>query len=268
MTGTGTQADPFIVDNWSDFSTISTDNSKIYVRWADTGNKVIDFNDIKPEGFSTTVNFPANVDFNGWILRNFHSTAGSAITIGVTSATGVQNLIFENFYIISTNLFNGNFILQNCIISGIIQSKTGVDVMSTCTVKQCSMNLKITTNSVFYLSGGSGSSSAKIQNSDIILDVLCGSPVKLSVREITNCRITGKIQTTATEVSLENSCMSNVYSIESNAPLLYKGSFISVYNSDLAKAGTSSSTYLKPCTSEQLKNAEYLYKIGFPIGVD
>ena len=57
MTGTGTQTDPFLVDNWTDFMTIDTNSAEIYVRWADTGNKVIKINDFVSGVCPPDVNF-------------------------------------------------------------------------------------------------------------------------------------------------------------------------------------------------------------------
>ncbi|MDE6665379.1 MAG: hypothetical protein K2K14_04210, partial [Ruminococcus sp.] len=58
----------------------------------------------------------------------------------------------------------------------------------------------------------------------------------------------------------------NVFNIQSNQPLDYQGKGISIYNSDIATA-TQSGNFIG-CTAEQLRNAQYLYDLRFPIGVD
>lgn len=267
MTGTGTQSDPFIVDNWADFRTIDTSSSDIYVIWADSENKIIDFNDIQPDGFSSTVNFPANVDFNGWTLRNFHSTASSSIACNGM----IQNLILENFYTTSSTLIYGSVLFKNCIFSGIIQSAGNAYMFHGGGITECSMNIRVNTTGWVEIASGSGFSSPKTQitNSDLILDISCGSDLEISSYRIKNSRISGKFQTSASSCAIgDSTSMSNVFNIESNVPLKYLGSGISVYNSDLAKSHSYSSSALKPCTSGQLKDAQYLYSIGFPIGVD
>jgi hypothetical protein len=50
MTGSGTQADPYIVDNWADFLTAATISTDTYTEFAE--GTVIDINDVQPEGFS------------------------------------------------------------------------------------------------------------------------------------------------------------------------------------------------------------------------
>jgi len=270
MTGTGTQADPYIVDNWADFRTVDTSSSSIYVKWADSENKIIDFNDIKPDGYNSEIYFPANVDFNGWTLRNFHSTADEAIRYNGSSGT-TRNLILENFYAMSQTLIRGIVFLKNCIFSGIMQNDDSIYAFQGCGILECSLNIKVSTAGRVQLMNGSSFSSPKTQitNSDLILDISCGSESKICDYSIINSRISGKIQSSASSCVLGNSySMSNVFNIESNIPLRYSGSGISVYNSDLAESDSNSSLSFMPCTSGQLKDAQYLYSIGFPIGIE
>lgn len=272
MTGSGTAESPYIVDNWEDFRTIDTASAGIYVRWADTGNKVIDFNDIMSEGFSETINLPAHVDFNGWTLKNFHSTASyySFYCSSASDAT-IENLILENFYINSQNLFYGSTLLKNCIISGMVQYNGNTNVFSGCGLKNCSFNIKINATAVGIVSGGGFlSPKSQITNSDVILDIFCSSStVLICDRMIKNSRISGKIQSNAQKITLGNSSsMSNVFNLETNALLYYQGYVISVYNSDFAEKSSDSNKSFIGVTSEQLKNAEYLYSIGFPIGIE
>ncbi|MDE6672846.1 MAG: hypothetical protein K2K16_11735 [Ruminococcus sp.] len=272
MTGTGTQNDPYIVDNWTDFMAINTDSASVYVRWADTENKIIDFNDIRPDGFSESVNISGNVDFNGWTLRNFHSTADYSLNL--SSNTTIENLIFENFYINSSRLFYSNSLLKNCIISGMIQHNSNSNIFSGCGLLNCSLNIKANCEK-FELANGNGFLSPKTQivNSDIVLDAVCRSSssnlIDLCTGAIKNSRISGKIQSNASAVVLGNSSsMSNVFNLISNKPIKYTGYSISVFNSDIAEKSSDSRESFIGVTSEQLKNAEYLYNIGFPIGIE
>lgn len=268
MTGSGIQADPYIVDNWTDFMTIDTNSAEIFVRWADAENNMIDFNDIQPEGFSETVNFPAYVDFNGWTLRNFHSTANQAIKIN--RGNSIENLIFENFYTTSQDLMHGAFLLKNCIFSGIAQPAGNVILFGGCGLQSCSLNIRINIKGNVTILSGGGFSSPKTQitNSDIILDISCKG-LTICENLIKNSRISGKIQADTSSITLGNSSsMSNVFNLESNCPLKYSSSAISIFNSDISEKSSDSNKNFIGVNSEQLKNAEYLYNIGFPIGVD
>lgn len=77
-TGTGTQDDPYVVDSWDSYYTLANDELlgtgqyryPKYYKFADVDNKIVDFNDIKPEGYTTPIPSKVIVDFNGWTFRN------------------------------------------------------------------------------------------------------------------------------------------------------------------------------------------------------
>ena len=77
-TGTGTKDDPYIVDSWDSYYTLANDEligngkyrSAKYYKFADVDNKIVDFNDIKPEGYTSPLPGKVFVDFNGWTFRN------------------------------------------------------------------------------------------------------------------------------------------------------------------------------------------------------
>lgn len=270
MMGSGARTDPYIVDNWFSFMTIDTTDPNIYVKWLDSAKPIIDFNDINPEGFSSTIKFPANVNFNGWTLRNFHSTASDAI--GYNASPGkIKNLILENFYVTSETLFYGTYMLENCVISGLLQAGgNNVYVFYGAGLERCSLNIKATAR-MFNLASGSSFLSPKTQiiNSDVILNISCSNVTTICDNMIKNSRISGKIQTPASSIMLGNFySSSNVFNIESNCSLKYTGNGVSVFNSDIATKSDDSNKNFVGCTAEQLKNSGYLYSLGFPIGVD
>ena len=132
MTGTGTKTDPFIVGSWSEFVAVNTDNYQKFIKFADSDNKTIDFNDISSVGMSK-ITIRNCVDFNNWTLMNFYSEDTSIFCIDITSFTGIdwiiKNLNFLNFYHITNK---GSFIrisyaasmlkdlIYNCKFSGCI----------------------------------------------------------------------------------------------------------------------------------------------------
>jgi hypothetical protein len=97
-TGTGTQADPYIVDNWDDFLLVCNLTTSTYIKWADSEDKVVDFNEINPQGYDSTIEIKGNVDFNGWELRNLWSRANRAIMITGASSPlgGISNVRITN----------------------------------------------------------------------------------------------------------------------------------------------------------------------------
>lgn len=91
-TGAGTQADPYIVDNWDDFLSVCNLTATTWIRWADADEKIIDFNEINPNGFTETIYLKGVIDFNGWELRNFYSTAQIAFQLGNDYSEAAQSL--------------------------------------------------------------------------------------------------------------------------------------------------------------------------------
>lgn len=203
MTGTGTQNDPYIVDNWADFMAI--DKSKaVYVKWADSDNKVIDFNDIQPDGYTERIYFPSNVDFNGWTLRNFHSIASTAIYYKGDSNI-IENLTFENFYILSNEFIYGTYVLRNCIFSGFMQSSSSVYAFHGCGLLDSAVNIRIASSyavSLVSSSGFSSSDSVYIRNSDIVVNIHSDSTSASEIcsQDIRNSRISGKIESSASSI--------------------------------------------------------------------
>ena len=261
MTGSGVLNDPFIVDNWTDFRTIDTNSAEIFVRWADSENKIIDFNDIMPEGFTETVNFPANIDFNGWTLRNFHSTASTAFS-GISSHSNINNLVLENFY------YTRQYLLcrvncVNCIFSGIAHGVSSIVFGYSSNFTSCSTNLRMHSESESTVFSGS-----QCRNSDIILDI-SGNRFTISYDgKVYNSRFSGKIQINGNNI-MTNIGYSSVFNLNSNKPLsCSNASGISVFNADTIQKTTGSSQNLVGVTFEQLKSAEYLYNMGFPIGYE
>ena len=262
MTGTGTQTDPFIVDNWADFCTIDTSSTEIYVKWADSENKVIDFNSIQPEGFTEVIKMPANVDFNGWTLRNFHSTASSAFE-GASSAnhSSINNLVIENFYCTGRYIF-AHINSRNGIFSGIANGVSAVTFGYYSDFSCCSVNLQMHSAAQMCIFSNSA-----CEKSDIILDI-SGSRVNItSDCAAYNSRFSGKIQVNGNNVSISIG-YSSIFNIVSNQPLHCPTSNgISIFNLDSAQNTSTSDKNLVGVTTEQLKDATYLASIGFPIGV-
>lgn len=265
MTGTGTADDPFIVDNWEEYSSIGHDKVT-YAEFAPNAeNKVIDFNEICPEGFSESVIFTRHTNFNGWTLKNFHSTAQYAIKTGHSGK--VSNLILENFYfcpqhkigkLIDCDAYAGKF--TNCIISGQIQTPNQIGSVIYGSLYESSLNIIVTADESFNVA-------TEFVNSEIVLDISSKS-VSLCSGKIINSRISGRIQSDETVSTGNEKSAYNVFNVQSNKAIGYSGKGISVYNSDTAPPLATEVETFKGCTAEQLRDAQYLYDLRFPIGVE
>ena len=74
MTGSGTQTDPYIVDSWAEFESIGINsNSSVYVHFnPDAENKIIDMNEIYPEGCPSYSIGSSEIYGNGWEIQNLY----------------------------------------------------------------------------------------------------------------------------------------------------------------------------------------------------
>lgn len=89
-TGTGTQTDPFIVDNWDDFKVCAgSTNAGSYVKWADSGIKVCDISSAV-----TVILYCQEVDFNGWNFINVNGSNKYGY-FWLYNATSIKNGVFS-----------------------------------------------------------------------------------------------------------------------------------------------------------------------------
>lgn len=193
-------------------------------------DKVIDFAEIQPNGFTETVYLCNNIDFNNWTLKNFYSTAPIAIIMSNLSEQHTystwQNLNMINFYhgFNGSNIYGVKFIsanpdsesfnsMSNCNFSGQINYKlnnyttacpmfigvrTEQYVMSATKLKNCGFNVKAKCNSTF-----SFAVACDMEKCNVNLDIDSYKTVLVSGwnqyitrtrkrQRVNNCRFSGK----------------------------------------------------------------------------
>lgn len=334
VSGSGTQADPYIVDNWADFLSLSDSSHYYYIKFAnpheeggvfvisgsgtsadpyvvstyeemlfatgatyiwqvklidrdakkykygdvyciyDDTLSTIDFNDIYPEGTTGQLSLYSYADYNGWTLKNL-----------VLRYRLTHNYKFDNVRMINTIVRNSTSFSNGLITaeSGINNSIFDVYVDETCSssgnnifylggaeasgIHNCSINLRSSWS--VYLGYGS------IVNSKINLDVH-GTQFYIGKRnessmKLNNCLLTGTVEATAIKPALGWVIRNTIYDVEfigeqpsDNADNIYT----SFYNSDKISDASALTHGLIPATTEQLKDAQWLYDHGLPIGVD
>ena len=90
MTGSGTSADPYLVDNWADFVTAVGESNAYVALTAD-----INMNDIAPQGVSTTAINATNVDGRNHTIYNLRGSTSNEVFHFASDVT-IQNLNFSN----------------------------------------------------------------------------------------------------------------------------------------------------------------------------
>lgn len=97
VTGTGTQADPFVVHSYSEFISLSghvgVADSSVHIKWFDEPKQVLDCNDYGSEfkwgPFTTNINYASvtyYIDLNGCTIKNFLIADGVTMFEGDYSA--------------------------------------------------------------------------------------------------------------------------------------------------------------------------------------
>lgn len=302
MTGTGTQTDPYIVDNWDDFIT-ATSESGAYVAFPEGGG-VIDVDKVYPLGVPKITMNCTQIDGNGWEIRGLYmDVSGSAITFLPSSTITINDLSFLNVNIKSSEhmFFTSastarTTTLNNMKISGRFASTGtssdstvfgvgGTNYIVTRILNRCSINLELVGGYTLFCYAASTNYKTTINFCNIYLNVMNhkapwgvfrylyskGSIIRgkynlnsTSVEQMFDYIIAGSDLVFLGEITTDNSTQKISYCNSDDAAttkVLFNKDNIS---DKMTTYNKGSSAYL--CTTEQLKDADYLKSIGFPIG--
>lgn len=260
MTGTGTQVDPYIVDNWSDFVTaVGTTNA--YVELAE--NTVIDMDDVAPTGISSIININClQIDGKGGEIRGLFLTNNAYFYF--RKANGImKNLTLSNIRRDGTSgsafTYNASFTWQNCTISGSFGGASLFGGSYTIILESCALTAQL--QNICFSSCGSNTVCPQIKDSAVRIS---GSPLLSgSNRQIIleNSLITGKLPTEKFYRAVGSPIDCDVPD-NTVVAVTYGNGFI---NSDKFGTGVTT-TKCTQLTTEQLESSEYLFSIGYPIG--
>ncbi len=189
-TGNGTQADPYIVSTWEDFLAVCGILNAYVAFDPDAAHKVIDLNDTADSGGRGGFDIYANIEGNGWTIRNLVLTSGRIYS---NNNVTVRNLHFQNFITYSDG-FMEKVCCTGCQFSGILMATNCFAYQTgsyTTYLTNCSMNLR--------LMGKSGElfrRYCKMTNCDIRLS---GSAASLALETsngdgMVNCRFLGDVR--------------------------------------------------------------------------
>ena len=294
MTGSGTQTDPYIVDSWSEFESIGINsNSGVYVHFnPDAENKIIDMNDIYPEGCPSYDIGSSEIYGNGWEIRNLYlkNPLFYAAAYGVINGFKFTSFRHETSspFLAAEYSYYDNYgcLFEKNIFSGITKSNVffNENLGQKIELYNSSFDLIISDDVTFRLangiSSGSGNFKKDIMFNNIKIQLTGNSKInpnglfgECPNHNFANNRI-NVIANTGCDFPIAQSAagFSGNVILGSNTGVispLGSGtcSGVNIYNSDtLNYTGTDSR--FKGCTTEQLRSAEYLQSIGFAIGVE
>lgn len=283
MTGSGTQADPYIITTWEELIDASNRTTTDFCEWQ--GGDV-DLNDIKPEGYNTSVIINGIIDFKDATIKNLHTITDNLPILFAFGTNGyIKNLNLLNCF------FTGNYryaiqfgadmssdmYLENLRI-GIFLDLTNAN--SECTIidtspdsmyyrsvfQKCSFNFRSNTQSIVRLAYGRRQGFYDCQ---FDFDIKSKDGYNVTYMTNSDCdvyhsmikgRYIGQTEETKNFIGINNH--SNIY-------LFNEGSYtarsqgITIYNSENC---TITGTNVVGCTSTQMADTTYLKSIGFAIG--
>lgn len=293
MTGTGTQSDPFIVDNWEDFVT-AIGTADAYVEFPDGGG-VIDLNDIAPTGIPEISVSCKSIKGNDWIIRNLYCKGHAGFITQYGKYVSIDRLHFLNFYFddegkaVNKGTVFGNsgddrqgYYFYECQFSGImnctyynsdVYERNGLFVQDNywlkCRLIRCSINVKLDGYAVLLNGSTYIHEDNRVEYCNI--KVSGNSPAWTIDGDYRNCLISGDSVATAFDV-IRGSANFNVINVDFSGADSFnctgRSDAINLIDTDLLPSGATIGTGFVGVTTEQLHDATYLASLGFPIGVD
>ncbi|MBQ7131236.1 MAG: hypothetical protein IJO29_01570 [Oscillospiraceae bacterium] len=277
MTGTGTQTDPFIIQNWDDFYDV-TDSASYYKLGCD-----LDANDYNDGVWTACTLTCKELDGDAHEIRNINYNVQSPsldvpkYAILAAGTNTIKNISFKDFYSNSGFLKAGtsaNVNVENCEFSGnAVFFASGTGSSSGYYGRLNFYDSIITFKGSCF--GGSTSSYADhtktFTRCHIYSDT--SSPVTTQNKtfcacEFYTCRIEGKCKPTQYDApSLVQNCiiaLENVGDELTSWVFVGKATDISVVDSTLAKAAVSG-TGIVPLTTQQMQSADELNANGFVV---
>ena len=278
ITGTGTANDPFRPETWEEvLQCTSTDG--IYTVLPQ--NTIFNMNDYFPDGIPTGgIVLRGFIDGNGSSIINAHYEGSArAIIMSNSESTGsMKNLNFLNFYLTATatgatmigvtpdtttNASYSGQAFYNCIFSGLVAMTSNVSycaitqVSYSGSISRCAYNITCVASSANL---DTGNYTALNKNCNIRFDYIGAGSFAVD-----NCYMEGKISHCDIN-SVGSSVLSNssVLNIESDSITTsrYNPSMILV---NTEKYAGTIPTGMNGVADTQLKDADYLRSLGFPI---
>lgn len=263
MTGTGTQTDPFKPTSWDEFiSAIKVSNA--YVDCPE--NQIWDMNDVAPSGITYTTEVKAyNIKGNGLKIRNLRHTVAILKFTMPTSVFNFSDITFDNLYssspiftftisyVDSRNRIN----FSDVVINGIGSSSYLIGTINFYPLlyfTRCGINIE-SHNGALFQRAYTNMTDTHLMFKGLKFD---NSPDRDYSHVFNNCLIEGSFDKIDYISGSSNIINAECASIGNGIGSL------NIINKDKCQSYPDISLAV---TTEQLKDADYLRSLGFPIGV-
>ncbi len=284
MTGTGTQTDPYIVDNWNDLVSKMKEYDVYIELDPNSENKVIDMNDAAPNGVGNISIKFRKLKGNGWTIKNIYCPYKNLFTYNsVSSPETKHSITFENLNIVNIykndtcseydcSVFYSNnngypLIFRNCKISCVIASSSSSSDPTLFSYYvnfyNCSINLKAYSQYFFPFKGWNQYGMCSMQNCNVKINAQNVTNF-LSYFNISNTKISGSVKALSSFINSYTKFSTVVIDLSTDYTGTISDKACGLINSDKAPNITAGAG-MNLVTTEQMTNAEYLASIGFPI---
>lgn len=286
ITGTGTQADPFLVHSYDELKSTITlappSSTQNYVKLAND----IDCNEYGSSWEWETItlfNFTWYIDLDGHTIKNMMIKSGNSLFSGKGSNQIIYNgKILNVFNNAGASVINGNGLMLKDISmsvngTGLTSYGFNLAVFENCTVYFKSNKLN---NPVFYCR-----TYPYCKNSDFYLDVNDKNSKGIftnysadgnSKQFLDNCRVRGSVGGASDAYYLLNgSCLNSVIEVDTTNMTWnnwgddYKipcdTNSTGIINTEISPNLIGGTSGLTACTTAQMRDADYLNSIGFTV---
>lgn len=294
VTGSGTKQDPYIFNSFSELLELQSEATvSTYYAYGGTATEE-DLNDIRPEGFDTSLSLIGIIDFKNLVISNFRSFAQIAISINGALKNLTLNNVVWTYGGSNARFINGTLrdVFYNvkiyCTINSVRSSSDGFAIINDMRnsgermyhIDKCVVRLKgsvTNTSSGFFCVFNTYS---MVKDCNIIFDnFICNDDVHIKRTTLTGggfhmigCYIGGKITTDNVKDTYNSSTDSsyvvstyNIFNIECNGTFTHRGYGFNIFNSTKAPNFVSDTeTNIIGVTDSQLKDPLHLQSIGFP----
>lgn len=260
ITGTGTQADPYIVDTWEDFVT-AAGTSGAYVKIAE--GVVFDMNAIAPEGAPAVTVAAAHIDGKGATIEA--ARVNTAFLNLAESTKTIENLKITSFTAtapVIAKTTDDTCTLKNVILAGIQNGShtlwcnpRGYLSFTSNEIASCGFTVKVNEGSFMY-----DPARITFTDCDFIMEGGNIGDGYAIFPTCINCGIFGKVGI----VYLSDASQFVTVNAVADSVTISRAGRKILANSDLCASIGGNAT---PVTDAQMRDPEYLSSIGFPIGV-
>lgn len=278
ITGTGTQADPWIVHNYDEIKDVFQNKVTSDYLYAKLAND-IDCNDYGDSWEWETIKVRASwnfeFDLNGHTIKNVMIKSGNSLFHGVTNLNVIRNgKILNVFNNAGKSIIYGDGLILKDVSMSINGTGLTGKAFNYTTLENCAIYFKSSKlNDYFYYHNASNTESVK--NSDFYFEIndvnrrmLFNNNTPKSL--INNCRFSGKIGGEKDAgwlhyYSINNSVI-EIDTTESTGSLYvtFNSSKGTIINAEICSLD-SATLDLIYCTTAQMRDADYLNSIGFTV---